>query len=573
MADVAAATATPTQVVIDRLRRALPATIAPPAPREKIPRLLIAPDNLRQAVRLLLAEGEAGAQLVDLTAIDHLRADALGGAAPGSAVAGRFELLYHIAAPAREWRLQLSLGVDATGSVPTVTDLCPAATWPERELFDLFGIEFDRHAGLERLLLPPEAAGHPLRKEYPLDGKAERWQLVTCGVAAAASDAKSPRLELATSASADRSLRIVIDSDGETIETAHPIPGYAHSGIEKLAEAVAFNQFVPLAERLATSSSFAHSLAYVLACERILDVEVPARATAIRVILAELTRIGDHFTWMAGQSAAAGDENAIDAALEAADEVAEVMLSLSGARTAVGVTRVGGVVCDFPDSISATLVAALRSCRVSAAVLRQSTRHPDWRRRCDGLGAVSERAAIAWGLTGPALRASGVECDVRREEPYLSYAECDFDVPIGTGGDVSERAGVRLEEIVESTRIVEAVAASLPGGPVRSENSRVTPPEPSDSPETLIRHFELWMDGHGMQPDVGATAYVPTETARGEFGCLLVSDGTDKPYRLHMRSPSLMQFQILGPLLRQQRLEDAAAIVASMDVSAGEMDR
>lgn len=506
-------------------------------------------------------------QLIDLTAVDL------------SGVSGDhpFDLVYQLRSLGRAHRLQVTAEVgQPDASLPSAGEHWPGARWLEREVHEMLGLRFAGPGRAERLLTPAHFNGHPLLRGFALTGDGGERQ-------AAADGEPEPGpagslLELPAGVGRGPvPLRVRLHLDDEQVVEAEVEPGLAHSGFEKLAEHLGYHQLATAAERVTDADPASGALAAVLAAECLLQVEVPPRARRIRLVLAELSRLHSHIEWLARLARVAGFGQAAALADGGAEAAADLQQLLSGRRRIPGVLRVGGVAADLPEAMPSAMTEFLEGLRRSLGRLRVlwvGTR--SWDRRARGLGALAPDRAIAWGVTGPDLRATGVCEDARRSLPYCGYEEVDFEVPVGAAGDAFDRCAVRLAEIEQSARILETACRDLPGGPVMIDDYEVSQPPPGGAGthvEELIHHMELWMDGHGLRPPPGSQVYQPVEGATGELGIFVLSDGTGRPYRLHLRSPSLMQAQVLADLLRGVHLEDAPVVVASLGICAAEMDR
>lgn len=508
-------------------------------------------------------------QLVDLTAVDLA----------GPASESDLTVMYQLRSLGRGHQLQLEAQLRSGAGLSTATALWPGANWPERELFEMFGITIEGHPDLRRLLTPERLDGFPLQRRYPVQGQGDLTpHVVAPGDGPVSSEGARMGLDLGPlDQMSPADMRIHIDLDAETITAVAVEPGYHHSGLEKLAESRTYLQLIPLTERLSHPAPLATGLAYVLAVEEILGIEVPSRGQHFRLILSEIARLCGHLSWLARQARSAGHAVVRQLAIDQRDTLAQLLEDLTGHHAGLGVVRIGGMCLDLPGELGALLSPPLASLRQACDQTDSLfMRDRGWIRRSRGSGVTERVDAIAWGLTGPALRAAGVAEDVRRSAPYLPYPEYDFDIPVGSCGDVYDRCAVRLQEMEQSARILAQAAEAVPPGPVSVADYGATQPphdEVGAQMEPLIHHFQRWMEGHGLRPPAGAQVYRPTETHTGELGFYLVSDGTDRPRRLHMRVPSLYHAQILTSLLTGTRLGDGAALVASMDVVAGEMDR
>jgi NADH-quinone oxidoreductase subunit D len=357
-----------------------------------------------------------------------------------------------------------------------------------------------------------------------------------------------------------------------------PVPGFAHCGIEKLAESLTYMQAMVLCERLNEQAPQAGSLGLALAVESALEIEVPPRGNYQRVVIAELSRLRGHLAWLSMQSEAAGAHMIWREAMQLRAAVVEAMDRLRGVGSGTGLLAIGGQAADFPPEFADCTLALSRCVRTALARLRnQLTGNRLWRDLVDGMAPLSATEAAQWGLSGPVLRACGTAWDLRKQEPYLAYGDLDFDVPVGSHGDTLDRCAVRMDEMVESTGLIEQAIRQMPAGPWRSEDRRVFPTTESaqvgERVESMIRHMQLWTEGHGLRLPAGIEVYHPTESPNGELGVLLCADGTDRPYRLHLRSPSLLNFQVAGGLVADLPMAQARQALCSLNIVPSEMDR
>ena len=325
-----------------------------------------------------------------------------------------------------------------------------------------------------------------------------------------------------------------------------------------------------LAESLNEQAPFTPGLAAVLAVEGLLGITPPPRCTWVRMLLAEISRIGAHCAWLANL---AGPDSALwGQALTVRESAARFLSAAAGSRWATGTQRIGGIAADVPDGAD-RLLAELGDAveRLRSDALRGTVDHRDWRRRFSGAAVLDAAEALGAGATGPAARAAGIDLDVRRTDPYLAYGEVRFRVPTADSGDVVDRTRVRIEEMGESLSIARQCVAGPPGGPTLAHEAP-RPTVRSTEPAELIDHFERWMDGHGYRPE-RSDIYFPIESADGELAFYLASDGAGGAARVHLRSPSLYHFRLLPALLAGLGFAQAPQVVASLNVIAPEMDR
>jgi NADH-quinone oxidoreductase subunit D len=369
-------------------------------------------------------------------------------------------------------------------------------------------------------------------------------------------------------------LRLVLELDGETVVRCIPHIGYLHCGFEKIGEYRQYNQVIPWTDREDYLNSIGNNVAFAIGAERLFGVEVPPRCTVLRVIASELSRIISHLVWLGTTCIDIGAYTPFLWAFEQRERVYEMLEAWIGARLTTSATRVGGMAADIPDGWLDALRGFIRTFpKVVDEVDRMLTKNGIWVGRTVALGAMSADEAINYGLSGPMLRASGVAYDVRKDFPYLDYETYDFEVPVGTNGDVYDRYLVRMEELRQSVRILQQAADRLPDGPVNSSDHRVILPPKSramSDMESMIHHFKQVMEG--PRPPIGET-YVPVESPKGEKGYYMVSDGTAKPVRWRIRPPSFVNLSAIPKMVEGHLLSDVIAINASIDIVMGEIDR
>ena len=396
-------------------------------------------------------------------------------------------------------------------------------------------------------------------------------------------------------------LRLVLELDGEIVERADPHIGLLHRGTEKLAETKPYNQSIGYMDRLDYVSMMSNEHAYVLAIEKLLNIEVPKRAQYIRVMFAEVTRILNHLLWIASNGLDLGAMTMFLYAFREREDLLDCYEAVSGARMHACYFRPGGVAKDLPESMPKYEPSKFRSKRRCKKLnkaregslldfLKDFTDRFDgcvdeyetlltnnriWKQRTVGIGKVTADRALQLGFTGPMLRASGVAWDIRKMEPYDVYADLDFDIPIGKEGDCYDRYLVRVAEMRESNKIIKQCISWLSENPgdVISKNHKVSPPPKKDmqeNMESLIHHFKLFTEGYCTPP---GEVYVPVEHPKGEFGIYLISDGANKPYRLKIRAPGFAHLSSMNEMIKGHMLSDVPAIIAIQDIVFGDVDR
>jgi NADH-quinone oxidoreductase subunit D len=369
-------------------------------------------------------------------------------------------------------------------------------------------------------------------------------------------------------------LRLVLELDGETVVRCIPHIGYLHCGFEKIGEYRQYNQIIPWTDREDYLNSIGNNIAFALGAERLFGIEITERCTVLRVIAGELSRIISHLVWLGTTCIDIGAFTPFLWAFQERERVYDLLERWVGARLTTSATRVGGMAADIPDGWTAALDGFIKTFpQTIEQVDRMLTKNGIWVGRTVGLGVMSAEEATNYGLSGPMLRASGVAYDVRKDFPYLGYETYDFDIPVGTHGDVYDRYLVRMEELRQSVRILEQALARLPGGPVNVDDARVILPPKSKATsemESMIHHFKQVMEG--PRPPIGE-AYVVVESPKGEKGYYMVSDGTSKPVRWRIRPPSFVNLAAIPKMVEGHLLSDVIAINASIDIVMGEIDR
>ncbi len=369
-------------------------------------------------------------------------------------------------------------------------------------------------------------------------------------------------------------LRLVLELDGEVVVKCTPVIGYLHTGIEKIAEAKRYQQVIPTTDRLDYLAPMSNNLAYVLAVEKLLGVTVPPRAQVIRVLFAELTRIKSHLVWLGTHAIDIGAMSVFLYCFREREKILDLYEQVSGQRMMSTYFRVGGLMADLPDGFEARVQAFLdefpRRVDEYEALL---TRNPIWRQRTEGVGLITAEQAIALGVSGPSLRACGVEHDLRKAHPYSGYEAYRFEVPVGKHGDVYDRYCCRMAEMRQAREIAQQALNRLPAGPINVEDPKLVPPPKAEvkrSMEALIHHFKIWCEGFSTPP---GEVYQAVESPKGEFGVYVVSDGTNKPYRVHYRAPSFVNLQALPTMVEGRLVADVVAAIGSIDIVLGEVDR
>lgn len=485
---------------------------------------------------------------------------------------------------------------EALPVLPSVTEIWPTANWLERETYDLMGLKFEGHPWLHRIMMPDNWVGHPLRKDYPLGGEPVYFS----------HDRHNPRFahlgkqimvgpsfltELPEEMDTEGNmvvnlgphhpathgvLRLAVELDGEKVIAVSPEVGYLHSGFEKTGENKRYEKFIPYCDRMDYAAPMSNNLAYVMTVEKLMDVDLPEYVQYARVILAELQRIGSHLIWLGTHAMdISGTPHAIGMyTFNMRERILDIFEMVCGARMTTSYFSVGGLRWPLPGAfegaVRAFLVEFDASVRDFEGLL---TNHPVWLSRTKGIGYLPADEAIALGVTGPLLRAAGVPLDLRKLQPYSGYDHFDFEVPTATEADCYARYEVRIRELRQSMRIVEQAIAKLKPGPYRTADRKVALPprqEISTSMESLIHHFKLVTEGY--RPPVGQV-YGVAENPKGWLGFGLISDGAAVPYRLRVRGPSFVNLQATHTMAKGGFVSDLIAIIGSIDIVLGEVDR
>ncbi len=520
-----------------------------------------------KAATLLRDDPELDYKLfLDLCGVDHL--DKQGWPE-------RYEVALHAYSVSHKHHVRLKTPVpERAPHLPTLTGVFKGANWFEREAWDLYGIVFEGHPNLTRILTHDDFVGHPMRKDYPTAQRhvlkrPKEWLLTKPG------DPEHMVVNIGPSHPAMHgAFRVQARMDGETIVDAEAEIGYMHRNFEKMAEVRSYWQIIPYTDRLNYCSSFMNGHGWALAVEKLLGIAAPPRAEAVRVILSEFSRIMDHFICIGANVVDLGAITPFFVLFRAREDIYDLLDACCGARLTVSYVRIGGLAEDVPEDFDARARKCLASVEdVTDQAERLLTRNSIFVNRFRDVGVMPAQDALSYGWVGPCLRGSGVAYDVRKDHPYSGYEQYDFDVPIGSVGDCYDRYLVRMEEIRQSCRIIEQALARLPAGPVIVDDKKVALPPKSEvysNIEALMNHFKLVYEG--ILPPHGEV-YGYTEAANGELGYYIVSDGTKCPWRVKVRPPCFNIYQAYPELIRGRLLADAVAIIGGLNVIAGELDR
>lgn len=546
-------------------------------------------ENLRDVLKFLKHDVKPRyAMLFDLTAIDE-RARRM----PADQPASDFTLVYRLLS--LDGNSDICLKVPLSGehpSVPTITDLWMNANWYEREVWDMFGITFEEHPYLRRILSPADWVGHPLRKEHPAratdmegytlsdskglqDDADLQFRPEEHGLPPATEDAEYMYLNLGPHHPGMHGLlRLVLRLDGECIQDMAVDIGWHHRGAEKMAERQTFHTYIPYTDRIDYLAGIQNNLPYVLAVEKLAGIVVPLRAQVMRVMLSELFRIANHLVYLGTFGADIGAISPVFFTFNDRERVFGIIEAICGGRMHPEWLRIGGTTQDLPDGWQ-TLVNDF-ICRFPASLSeyrKMLIQNSIFKDRTKGVGIFTAESAIEWGVTGPNLRSTGVDWDLRKKRPYSGYEQFEFEVPTASDGDTYSRVLMRLEEMNQSLNIIKQAVDNMPDGDYKSDSRFAMPPRKEKTMqdiETLINHFLSVSWG---QPLPSGEVMVTTEAPKGCNGYYLISDGSSSPYRCRIRTASFPHIQAVPMLSEGLLVSDLISILGSLDYVLADVDR
>ncbi len=557
--------------------------------RDDIPTLWVTKEKAQDVLKhLKTSVSQPYKTLYDLTAIDERvrnhRPDQ-----PDS----DFTVVYHLLSFDRNSDMRIKVPLKGVNpSLPTITGLWESANWYEREVWDMFGVKFDGHPHLRRILMPPTWKGHPLRKDHPArateigpfrlpdekeiaEQEALQFRPEDWGMQRESEDTDFMFLNLGPQHPGTHGLiRFILQLDGETIRDAVLDIGYHHRGAEKMAERQSWHTYIPYTDRVDYLGGVMNNLAYCLAVEKLAGIEVPDRVKTIRVMLVELFRIASHLVWYGTFAQDVGALSPVFYMFTDRERVFDIIEAVCGGRMHPEWFRIGGVAQDLPrgwDRLVREFLKYLppRLKEYDSIVMQNSI----FKARTVGVGKYTLDEAVEWGVTGPGLRACGFEWDFRKKRPYSGYENFEFDIPTAVHGDCYDRGVVRVEEIRQSLRIVEQCLNNMPEGPYKSDHPLATPPRKERTMhdiETLITHFLGVSWGPVIPP---GEAFFGIEATKGNNGYYLVSDGSTVSYRTRIRTPSFPHLQMVPYITRGLMIADLLAILGSVDFILADLDR
>ena len=504
-----------------------------------------------------------------------------------------FTVVYHLTSFERNDDIRIKVALTTLHlSLPSITSIWESANWYEREVFDMFGINFEGHPRLTRILMPKSWEGYPLRKDhYARATEQDPFFLTELMRTSEDKDLKFKPEDYGLETSSDDSdymflnvgpqhpgthglLRLVLQLHGEDIVNIIPDIGFHHRGAEKMGERQSWHTFIPYTDRIDYLSGVMNNLAYLLSVEKLAGIDVPEKAGVIRIMMSELFRIASHLVWLGTFAQDMGQMSPVFYAFNDRERIFDIVGAITGGRMHPSWFRIGGVAHDLPNGWEKLMQDFVnyfpkRLKEFENAIIKNSI----FKARTVGIGVYTTAEAIDWGITGSGLRATGFNWDYRKKRPYSGFENFEFDIPLGKNGDCYDRALVRMEEMRQSLRIIQQCIKNMPAGEYKSGHPLAIPPRKDKTMvdiETLIHHFV----GVSWGPVIPAgEAMVPIEAAKGSNGYYLISDGSTSSYRTRIRTPSFPHMQMLPLISKGYTIPDLLAILGAMDFVLADLDR
>lgn len=557
--------------------------------RDALPTVWVEQSRVREVLRYLKSEThDSYRMLYDLTCIDE-RVRANRDHQPDS----DFTLVYHLLSYDRNEDIRVKVALkDEYPVTRTIVDLWPSANWYEREVWDMFGVKFEGHPHLERILLPKTWSGHPLRKEHPAratemgefrlpvsraraEEEALRFRPEEWGMQPVGENTDFLFLNLGPHHPATHGiLHIMLQLDGEEIVDAALDIGFHHRGAEKMGERQSWHTFIPYTDRIDYLGGVMNNLPYVLTVEKLAGITVPDKVKVIRVMMAEFFRLSSHLVYYGTFAQDLGEMSPVFYMFNDRERIFDIVQAICGGRMHPSWYRIGGVSQDLPrgwDRLVREFVHSMPSRLDEYDTLVM--KNPIFKARTKGVGVYTLDQAIEWGVTGAGLRACGFEWDFRKKRPYSGYENFDFDIPTAVEGDCYARTAVRIEEMRQSLRIIEQCLDNMPEGPYKADHPLTTPPLKEHTMhdiETLITHFLGVSWGPVIPP---GEAFCAIEATKGNNGYYLISDGNTMAYRVRIRTPSFAHLQMVPSVTRGLTVPDLVAYLGSIDYVLADVDR
>jgi NADH-quinone oxidoreductase subunit C/D len=546
-------------------------------------------NNLEKVLKFLKSEIDRPFKMLyDLTCIDERTRTKRDGQPPSD-----FSTVYHLTSFQRNQDIRIKVALYKSDlSVPSITAIWESANWYEREVFDMFGINFTGHPRLTRILMPKSWKGHPLRKEHharatemepfvmndEIRNEEEanlKFNPEEYGLDTKSEDSDFMFLNIGPQHPGTHGLlRLIVQLNGEDIVNIIPDIGFHHRGAEKMGERQSWHTFIPYTDRIDYLGGVMNNLAYLLSVEKLAGIVPPDRAQVIRIMMSELFRIASHLVWLGTFAQDMGQMSPVFYAFNDRERIFDIVAAITGGRMHPSWFRIGGVAHDLPDGWDKLMLDFInylpkRLKEFDNIVLKNRI----LKARTFGIGVFTTDEAIEWGITGSGLRATGYDWDYRKKRPYSGIEKFDFDIPLGKNGDCYDRALVRMEEMRQSLRIIRQCVENMPAGHYKSDHPLAIPPRKDKTMtdiETLINHFV----GVSWGPVIPAgEAMVPVEAAKGSNGYYLISDGSTSSYRSRIRTPSFPHMQMLPLITKGYTIPDLLAILGAMDFVLADLDR